>query len=1082
MNTPRYLLRSLAWHGKAHLAAGLGAAVATAVLTGALLTGSSVRRSLRTLVEQRLGATEYVVSGRGFFRAALAREFSPEWRAAPLVVLEGSIAHEPSGRRANVEIYAVDAGFYAFHRADAVPPGVGRALLSPALAAELDAKGGDAVLLRFEEPTAIPREFLYGRKEDTARTLRFTLGEAVSPAAMADFALRPRQGDVRAVFIPLDRLQRDLKLTGRANTLLLSGSGSAAALAARLRQRFKLEDAGLRLRSRPGTGEIVFESESSILDDRTAEAALAAGKRLGILARPSLVYLANTIAANGRRAPYSLVAAVDERTLAEINSDRAPAPTKGAPVLLNEWAAAELGVKPGDRVTMDYFLWSANGELHSGKADFEASGVVPIRGLAADRDLAPEYPGITDKTSLSKWDPPFPIDLKRISPRDEQYWQLFRTTPKAWVLLETGRRLWGSRFGSYTSIRFTHGHPQLEPLLSDAVDPLSGPMTLISVRRQSLDAAQGSTDFGEYFLYFSFFVIAAALLLMALFFRLGIEQRHDEAALLRAVGFTTAEMKRLLAAEGLVVATLGALSGAVLAPLYAWLIIHGLRTWWSGATGTRLLSLSADPALLVAGALTGLAAASVGIWQALAHWDAWSPRELAGTASGRTPARWLWSTAWATLLLGLAMPALGLFHLVPAQGAFFGGGLLLLVSFLLRASLWLRRHFVGLEAIPGNRALARLALRNASWRPGRTLVSLALIAPAAFLLSSLEAFRHDGGGETGGFALYAESQSPIILDPSTKAGAEALNLQGLPPLRWVRFRLRPGDDVSCLNLYQPRNPRLLGVPEQFLRESRFRFAGSTGQSAETRKNPWLLLESQQNGGVIPAIVDQNSLVYVLHKRLGDEIELPREGADPVRLKLVAALEGSLFQSEILIAEKNFTRLFPQIAGRRVFLIEGPAGAAGALEEALSPYGFDAQDAAERLRGYFRVEDTYLSTFQALGSFGLLLGTVGLAAVLLRNTLERRRELALLRAAGFNRDALGRLIVLETAAVLAAGLLGGTVCAAIAVAPALASRGALLPVLKLAALAAFIFIFGMAVSWLAARVESRAPLAQALRGE
>ena len=71
-----------------------------------------------------------------------------------------------------------------------------------------------------------------------------------------------------------------------------------------------------------------------------------------------------------------------------------------------------------------------------------------------------------------------------------------------------------------------------------------------------------------------------------------------------------------------------------------------------------------------------------------------------------------------------------------------------------------------------------------------------------------------------------------------------------------------------------------------------------------------------------------------------------------------------------------------------------------LEETLSDYGFDAASTAERLASYHRVENTYLSTFQMLGGLGMLLGTLGLAAVLLRNVFERRRELALLRAVGY----------------------------------------------------------------------------------
>ena len=79
----------------------------------------------------------------------------------------------------------------------------------------------------------------------------------------------------------------------------------------------------------------------------------------------------------------------------------------------------------------------------------------------------------------------------------------------------------------------------------------------------------------------------------------------------------------------------------------------------------------------------------------------------------------------------------------------------------------------------------------------------------------------------------------------------------------VPFRLRPGDDTSCLNLYQPRRPRILAPPATFLRSAHFPFQGASEQT-----NPWLLLESKLAGGAIPAIADANSMTYVLHRKLG----------------------------------------------------------------------------------------------------------------------------------------------------------------------------------------------------------------------
>src|SRR5204863_988206 len=93
-------------------------------------------------------------------------------------------------------------------------------------------------------------------------------------------------------------------------------------------------------------------------------------------------------------------------------------------------------------------------------------------------------------------------------------------------------------------------------------------MTARPVRAEGLAASGGSTDFGEYFVYFSFFLVASALVLAALFFRLGVEQRAREVGLLRAVGFGTSRVRRLFVAEGLLLAAIGSLIGMAGAVVY----------------------------------------------------------------------------------------------------------------------------------------------------------------------------------------------------------------------------------------------------------------------------------------------------------------------------------------------------------------------------------------------------------------------------------------------------------------------------------------------------------------------------------
>src|SRR5215831_9741007 len=150
MRTSTLLARNLAWFWRTNLAVLLGVTTATAVLAGALLVGDSVRASLRNLVLERLGNTEFVVSGRGFFREELADDLGS---ACPLIALDGVAAHEPSGLRVGgVQVFGVDERFWAFQGQTGEAPLGGGVLLSSALAQELGSKAGDAILLRVQKP------------------------------------------------------------------------------------------------------------------------------------------------------------------------------------------------------------------------------------------------------------------------------------------------------------------------------------------------------------------------------------------------------------------------------------------------------------------------------------------------------------------------------------------------------------------------------------------------------------------------------------------------------------------------------------------------------------------------------------------------------------------------------------------------------------------------------------------------------------------------------------------------------------------------------------------------------------------
>jgi hypothetical protein len=171
----------------------------------------------------------------------------------------------------------------------------------------------------------------------------------------------------------------------------------------------------------------------------------------------------------------------------------------------------------------------------------------------------------------------------------------------------------------------------------------------------------------------------------------------------------------------------------------------------------------------------------------------------------------------------------------------------------------------------------------------------------------------------------------------------------------------------------------VGVRHDFIAAGRFAFRRSLNRSDEERENPWQLLEGEQRDEAIPVIADANSMQYVLHRSLGDDIVI-NHGGRPVTLRLVAALSDSIFQGELLMSEANFLKLFPEQEGYQFLLVSAsPPQAqeiAATIEDRLADRGADASLTAERLAEFHRVENTYLSTFQTLGGLGLLLGTIG----------------------------------------------------------------------------------------------------------
>ncbi len=492
----------------------------------------------------------------------------------------------------------------------------------------------------------------------------------------------------------------------------------------------------------------------------------------------------------------------------------------------------------------------------------------------------------------------------------------------------------------------------------------------------------------------------------------------------------------------------------------------------------------------------------------------WSRFWRCWRAGGVSPLR----IALAAALLGIVLLILGPF--VPGQeaqaGTFFSSGALFLTAGLLAFYAWMRSSHGSLVEGHGAWSIARLGIRNSARHRARSLLTVGLLSSAAFLIVAVESFRRQaepGNGSInapdGGFALLAESDLPIVRDLNSKPGRDELldrldyrlkNEQRLAPAEAEKqvkeaevllekttifaFRLRAGDDASCLNLYQPRTPRILGVPAALIQRGGFVFDSTLKPTSDEKADPWLIL--QRDTPDVPAFGEANTVTWMLKTSQGKTIDVADERGTQTSLRISGLLHDSVFQSSLLISEERFLKLYPSQEGYNYFLIAPPPGQADAvkrvLERALADRGFEVTPTRQRLEAYLAVENTYLSTFQALGSLGLLLGSLGLAVVLLRAVWERRSELALLRALGFRRRTLAWLVLAENSFLLLVGLVVGAVAALLSILPQLVSGAGSVPWSHLALLFAGVLALALTAGAAAVAGTLRAPIVPALRRE
>ncbi|UCF96703.1 MAG: ABC transporter permease [Spirochaetaceae bacterium] len=1129
MRTWKLVSRSLLYFRRTHLTVIFATALCTAVLVGALVVGDSVPHSLRRIAELRLGAAEHaLVSSTRTFRGELADELSDRLgvQVAPVLNLSAlAVVPERNLRVGGVEVLGVDRRFWALAGGEAIQtrefdrsaefdpapvfdPGPGQVVINDRLAQRLDARVGEQILIRLQRPEVLPQEMPFALERTEIAAVWVTVIGIAGDEELGRFSLNANQIAPFNCFLSLPWLWQTIDAADnsdrrpRANILLVpeGTDKGASTVRAELQGAWSLADAGLTLDLRSDPHVVELRSERVFLESAVSEAATAVGNQpTGVF-----TYLVNSLRSATGSTPYSFVSAAGQPIV--------PPDMRDDEILVNDWLAEDLRLSVGDELVLDYYVLGPDQELLEESSTFSVREVVPIDGPAGDRDLMPDFPGLAAVESSLDWQPGIPIDLSRIRDKDERYWELFRGTPKAFVTLSAAQKMWENRFGNLTAVRYAatgegpkasaNSGNSLQAIarkILNSLDPEAVGVRVVPVKEQGLKAGTGAVDFGQLFLGLSVFLLGAAILLTTLLYTLGVEQRSEETGLLRALGFSRRRIRRIRLTEGSLLALLGCLVGTGLGILYNQVLLRGLDTVWRGAVGVSSLELQVKALTLLIGGLSGLIISVATMWIISARQAVRPPSELQRSSgsiqrdSSRRTIRLLLLIAGMLITgTGIALAAIGIRQEGNPTGTFFLAGGILLVGTLLLGSYVLAS--TQKSADKTRLSVLRVGLRSVARRPKRSAAVAGLFAFGIFIVFAVGANRiglfidpDDRESGTGGFVLYGETTMPIVQDLNDPVDRNRIGFPrtGFDQVSFVQLRVHEGEDASCLNLNQVRNPRVLGVPpDEFARRGSFSFVSHP--VLEAGENPWQLLERGIDANTIPAVVDQSVLTWGLHKSIGDTLTYTDERGGEFKLQLMGSLENSVFQGSVLISERGFIEHFPSSSGTQVLLVDAPTNQSEQVSErvqrALRDYGLELLPAAVRLGEFNRVQNTYLSIFLLLGGLGLVLGSFGMGLVVARNVLERRGELALLRAVGIGRRMLQRILLSEHLLMLGFGLASGLISAVVAVLPVVLHQGARLPLPFLGVLLVAVAGNGCLWTWLSVVATTRGDPLPALRNE
>ena len=932
----------------------------TAVLTGSLLLGDSVRGTLVQRVSERLGKTETIItSGTGFMSETLTQQPLLK-HAKGYLLMDGFVSVDE--KLLPVYVWGTDD--------DALSPG--EVMVNEPLNAKLSTLSPQlsTLVLHLPAHNLVPSGSLFVSKSYATQMRVQVVG--VKPVEDGgNLLLKNEQTLPLNIFVNRKYLAEKMELEGKINMILSDEMIDEEELAT----CWAPEYSGLHITDTTLTYDGVFIPQDIVQKLSTVNCQLST---------VYLSYFVNDLIHQSDTIPYSFVTAVNEWQ---------GEPLDGQDIILSDYAAERLHVHEGDSIRMSYFITKQLKNLDTSEQTMRVKQIVPLSAFQHDSLLMADFPGLTRVEKCTDWDSDLPIDMNRVHQEDEDFWHTYRQTPKAIVSYNAVQSDWSNAFGNATALRFTPLTSDLRPQTLD-LRPSDANIQLYHPRAQGLKGAKGGVDFASLFLSLGFFIILSAILLMKNPLVEMFTLRQNEIQLYRQLGFKDKDIRKELFREAFSVILLASPLGVIAGLAYSSLTLWLLGNVWSGATHTEGFALHIQPFTLLAGWIAALLVSALTLFFV-----------LRSTLQPKTVNCQLSTFNYQLSTINFQLSTLLTLTLIVLNFLFFHNMVLFIVCGLLWVCAWglflrMKVERQSAASIGGTMSRTQLIWTSIHASMKQHLLAYWTLSLGVFTVFAVGLNRPDlsqAVQATGGYQFYVDSRVPIQYDLNNKAVRHKLSLQSLPDSTlFLSFLRHKQDEASCLNLNQVNTPTVLGVD---LKEME-----SFG-----------LIQEPHTSHLTPHIyIDEEALVWNLMKSVGDTLIYQNDKGESVPVMIAGTYPTGIFHGNAIMSSEDFRRLWPKEVGVEVLLMKSPCPeeAAETLAIAMSEYGLQIQTVVERIRMFFEVTETYLIIFLTLGGLGLLLGIFSLMIIVRKNLAAQGNTIQQYRAMGFSEPLIKRMLFRE----------------------------------------------------------------------